>query len=221
MVSILGLLSGSCKKDKYDVKDIDGNVYKTIIIGTQTWMAENLKTTKYNDGTAIPLVTDGVAWTALTTPGYCWYNNDAGSYKDIYGALYNWYTVNTRKLCPIGWHVPSDAEWTTLTNYMGDNVVGGKLKETGTIHWQSPNKGATNESGFTALPGAFFSSLGIFFDLGIEGGWHSSTENYHVLPDNRGAGYQLDTWLVYSDGVNIVPVVPGKKEGFSVRCVKD
>ena len=116
------------------VTDIDGNVYHTVTIGTQTWMVENLKTTKYNDGTAIPLVTDSTAWLNLTTPGYCWYNNDAATYKNTYGALYNWFTVNTSKLAPSGWHVPTDAEWTTLITYLGgETVAGGQMKSTGTI----------------------------------------------------------------------------------------
>ena len=102
-----------------NVVDIDGNVYHTVTIGTQVWMVENLKTTRYNDGTAIPLVTDGTAWAALTTPGYCWYNNDSATYKNTYGALYNWYAVNTGKLAPTGWHVPTDSEWTVLTTYLG------------------------------------------------------------------------------------------------------
>ena len=114
---LLIILIHSCELiDDNSIKDKDRNVYKTVIIGTQVWMAENLKTTKYKDGTAIPLVTDGNAWAALSTPGYCWYNNDAATYEDTYGVLYNWYTVNTGKLCPTGWHVPSDAEWTTIRN---------------------------------------------------------------------------------------------------------
>ena len=102
-----------------EVTDIEGNIYKTIQIGTQEWMAENLKTTKYNDNTEIPLITENSNWGSTTTPGYCWVNNDRTTYKNIYGALYNWYTVNTGKLCPTGWHVSTDAEWTTLVNYLG------------------------------------------------------------------------------------------------------
>lgn len=135
------------------VTDIDGNVYTTVIIGTQAWLVENLKTTKYNDGAAIPLVTDTSAWGALTTPGYCWYNNDIG-YKTPYGALYNWYAVGTGKLAPAGWRVPTETDWATLISFIGGgSVAGGKLKEVGTAHWSSPNTGATNETGFTAVPG--------------------------------------------------------------------
>jgi uncharacterized protein (TIGR02145 family) len=104
------------------VKDIDGNVYKTVTIGKQVWMAENLKTAKYNDGKTIPLVTDNTEWSNLSAPAYCWYNNDIAN-KEVYGALYNWYTVNTNKVCPKGWHIPIDAEWTTLTTYLGGEGV--------------------------------------------------------------------------------------------------
>ena len=131
------------------VNDVDGNTYNVVAIGTQVWMAENLKTTKYKNGTAIPLITDLTAWMSLTTPGYCWY--DA-----TYGALYNFYTLSTGSLCPTGWHIPSDAEWTTLTDYLGgETVAGGKLKETGTAHWTTPNSGATNAFGFKGLPGVY------------------------------------------------------------------
>ena len=138
------------------IKDIEGNVYKTIAIGKQVWMTENLKTTKFNDGTSIPMVTENEAWIKLTTPAYSWYNNDSTANKNTYGALYNWYTVKTNKLCPAGWHVPTDAEWVALITYLeGFTVAGGKMKEKGIEHWKSPNEGATNETGFTALPGGY------------------------------------------------------------------
>ena len=134
------------------IADIDGNIYNTVIIGTQVWMKENLKATKLNDGTNILLETDNATWISLTDPAYCWYNNDASSYKNTYGALYNWFTVETGKLCPTGWHVPSDAEWFTLIDFLGgESVAGGKLKEIGNTHWNSPNTGATDEYGFTAI----------------------------------------------------------------------
>jgi len=133
------------------ISDIDGNTYKTIQIGHQTWMAENLKTTKYSDGTSIRLISQDRP--TLESPAYCWFNDDPNTYKPIYGALYNWFTVNTGKLCPEGWHVPNREEWTTLEGWLLEGGgVGGKMKESGTIHWASPNVGATNESGFTALP---------------------------------------------------------------------
>ena len=157
--------------------DGDGNNYPVVEIGTQVWMAENLKTTLYSDGTTIPLVTDGTAWAALSTPAYCWYNNDADTYKDTYGALYNWYTINTFKLCPEGWHVPTIAEWEVLIVYLGGEMVaGGKVKEIGTVHWIAPNTGATDEVGFTALPsGARGYNTGMFGDIGTDGAWWSST----------------------------------------------
>jgi uncharacterized protein (TIGR02145 family) len=137
------------------VTDIDGNVYNTVTIGDQVWMAENLKTTKLNDGTSISNAIDNIAWASLSTPGYCWFINNRATYE-IYGALYNWYAVYTDKLCPTGWHVPSNSEWTTLTDHLGGaEVAGGKLKESGSSHWASPNTGATNVTGFTALPGGY------------------------------------------------------------------
>ena len=147
------------------VKDIDGNVYGTVTIGTQVWMAQNLQTSKFNNGTSIPLIADKTQWSSLTTPAYCWYNNDEATYKE-YGKLYNWYTVNTGNLCPSGWHIPSEAELNTLVNYLGTNTAGCKLKEKGTVHWLSPNTCATNESGFTLLGAGRRNLNGDFNDLG-------------------------------------------------------
>ncbi len=161
------------------VTDIDGNVYHTVTIGTQVWLVENLKTTRYNDGTSIPLVTDSAAWSNADTSAYCWYNNDIAN-KNTYGALYNWFTVNTGKLAIAGWHIPTDAEWTTLTDYLGgESIAGGKLKETGTTHWRSPNAGATNESGFTALPGGHRDVNGTFSAMGDDGFWWSVYRIWH------------------------------------------
>jgi len=159
--------------------DTDGNNYPIVQIGTQTWMAENLKTTKYNDGTTIPNVVDNATWTGLLTSAYCWLNNDAKN-MNIYGALYNWYSIGTNKLAPTGWHIPADAEWVTLSNFLGgDPVSGGKLKEAGkTTYWVAPNTGATNEVGFTALPGGIRDqSGGIFKANATYGAWWTSTEN--------------------------------------------
>ena len=198
--------------------DIDGNVYNIVTIGTQVWMAGNLKTTKYNDGTAIPNVTDGTAWAALTTPSYCWYDNDATTYKATYGALYNWYTVNPtsnggKNVCPTSWHVPTDAEWATLTTYLGgDAVEGGKLKETGTTHWITPNTGATNETGFTALPGGNRLVSGTYFNFGYYGSWWNSTEG--STPD------AYFRFMYYSNS-NGYGGVTSKLFGLSVRCLRD
>jgi uncharacterized protein (TIGR02145 family) len=194
------------------VTDIDGNIYQTISIGTQIWMAENLKTTKFSDGTRVDNTTDNTAWNNLWTPSYCWYNNDV-SYKNTYGALYNWYAVNTGKLCPAGWHIPSDAEWTTLTNYLGsDSVAGGKLKEAGNAHWISSNIGATNESGFTALPGGNRIFNGTFEFEGVRGSWWTAS-GY----DSRTA-WQRVMYCIYGD---VSRSNYFKRFGFSVRCVKD
>jgi len=192
--------------------DADGNIYKTVTIGTQTWFAENLKTTKYMDNTVIPLVTDNNIWSNLTTPGYCWYNNDATN-KSTYGALYNWYTVNTGKLCPSGWRVPSDADWTILTTYLGgEGVAGVKLKETGTSHWTSPNTSATNTTGFTAVPGGFRNDFGTFLYLGSHGGWGSSTEDSTTGAWCRGMGYNYNS---------VNRIFSYKKDGLSVRCMRN
>ena len=195
------------------VSDIDGNTYKTVTIGTQTWMAENLRVARYKNGTEIPLVTDETDWAALSTPGYCWYNNDEATYKANYGALYNWYTVSTSNLCPTGWHVPTDAEWTTLTTYLGgESVAGGKLKETGTTHWTSPNTGATNETGFTALPGGGRGEDGVFRYIGGACDLWSVTE--------FDASYAWYRRLVSSRNDAIRPNFY-KKAGFRVRCLRD
>jgi uncharacterized protein (TIGR02145 family) len=195
------------------ISDIEGNVYHIVTIGTQAWMAENLKTTRYSNGTSIPFVTDNNEWNNLTAPGYCWYNNDEATYKNTYGALYNWYTVNMGNLCPTGWHVPTDEEWTALTTYLGgESVAGGKLKETGTVHWQSPNTGATNESGFTAMPGGYRESSGKFYVAGFANYCWSATQYYATDAWFRAMHY------VYSyTGRSYV----NKKFGHTVRCLMD
>jgi uncharacterized protein (TIGR02145 family) len=196
------------------VTDVDGNSYNTVV-GTQTWMAENLKVARYKNGTTIPLVTDNKAWAGLGTPGYCWYNNDEATNEATYGALYNWFTVNTGNLCPADWHVPTDAEWTTLITYLGGgSVAGGKLKETGTTHWFSPNYGATNETGFTALPGGNRSIYGACGSIGNIGYWWSSSgtpsASWYWSMSYGGTSIHRD-----SDGYGNV------LNGFSVRCLRD
>ena len=207
-----GTSYGDVKSFKtFAVMDNDGNGYSSVTIGTQVWLVENLSATKYNDGTPIPLVTDNTEWSALTTPGYCWYNNDI-SYKNPYGALYNWSAVNTGKLAPAGWHVPTNEEFSILGLFLGEPTGGGKLKEAGTIHWESPNTGATNEYGFTALPGGKRMFSGVFFDFGSSCYfWNSGELN--------------STYAWYRSLVNIYPQMYNgnidKTYGFSVRCVKD
>jgi uncharacterized protein (TIGR02145 family) len=164
-----------------NITDSEGNSYKTVTIGTQTWMAENLKVSKYSDGTTIPNVTDNTQWAQLTT-GAAWsyYNNDAAN-NAKYGKLYNWYAVSktsngNKNLCLTGWHVPTDTEWTVLTDYLGGtSVAGGKMKEVGTTNWQSPNTSATNTSLFTGLPGGRRGNGGDYGDNSL-GFWWSSTE---------------------------------------------
>ena len=196
------------------IQDIEGNYYNIVTIGSQVWMKDNLNTTKYNDGISIPTVTGYYAWSNLSTPAYCSYVIGNNNYKDIYGALYNWYTVSTAKICPSGWHVPTNAEWTTLTDYLGGlSLAGSKLKETGTTHWLTPNTGATNETGFTALPGGVRGSNG-FFDtaLGSRGCWWS---NYATGPTTA-----FSRSLYYNSG-GVEYIGYEKRSGFSIRCVKD
>ena len=193
--------------------DQDGINYKTIEIGTQTWMAGNLKATSLNDGTPILQANDASSWNNTTAPACCWQQNNP-AYRVTYGLLYNWHTVGTGKLCPKGWHVPSDAEWTKLTDYLGgDLVAGGKLKESGFSHWFDPNTGATNETGFKALPGGsrLNGTNGLFVSLHETGAWWSSTE----LKDNAAS-------RIMSDNDNkVAKLFESKKYGLSVRCVSD
>jgi uncharacterized protein (TIGR02145 family) len=205
--------------------DIDGNVYHAITLGTQTWTVENLKTTHYNNGTAITNITDSTQWSILSTEGYCSYDN-SNINAIIYGLLYNWYSVNTGKLAPKGWHVPSDKEWTELEIYLGmsENEVdstgfrgtneGGKLKETGTTLWISPNTGATNEIGFNALPGGYRKALGKFQYLEFSSRWWSTTESTTVT---------THAWRRYidSNSSQIYRSYVEKGTGYSIRCIKD
>ena len=194
------------------VKDIDNNKYDIITIGTQTWMAENLKTTRYNDGTLISIL--------FNPTGYCWYNNESSNLIS-YGALYNWYAINTttngnKNVCPTGWHVPTDGEWTTLTTYLGgETVAGGKMKEAGLAHWNTPNEGATNESGFAGLPGGYRYDDGLFGNIGSNGYWWSSTQSY-TWPQ---AGARSRILNGYDGNVDRGNGSGGS--GFSVRCRRD
>jgi uncharacterized protein (TIGR02145 family) len=203
-----------CKTATGIITDFDGNIYYTVTIGTQLWMKENLKTTRYNDGTGIPFVTDNSEWGNLTTAGYCWYNNDPGVYKDTYGALYNGYAVSTGKLCPSGWHVPTDAQLTALTDCLGGaSVAGRSMKEAGTTHWISPYTWADNSSGFTALPGGlreYYS--GSFVYVGYIAWYWSSTE------ENSNVAWYRSMNGSYSE---VFRNEKNKQFGLSVRCIKD
>lgn len=197
------------------VTDIDGNSYTTVKLGTQEWMVENLKTTKYNDGANIPNVTIDSEWEGLNateTGAWCYYSNNS-SMNDPYGKLYNWYAVNTNKLCPTGWIVPNDADWMTLIDYLGGSgIAGGKMKEEGTAHWNSPNTGATNESGFTGVPGGFRDATGPFFDIDIRLYLWSSTETSSTQAMIRFLSHN-------NDDADLSTSV--KRQGFSVRCIRD
>jgi uncharacterized protein (TIGR02145 family) len=193
--------------------DADGNGYNIVTIGSQTWTVENLKTTKFNDGTPIPLVTESAAWSNSTSPGYCWYDNDEEANKNTYGAIYNWYTVNTLDICPDGWHVPSDTEWAVLIDFLGGvSIAGGKLKESGNLHWENPNTGATNEFNFSALPAGYRSINGIFSNIKKNGYWWSSSEAGTLGGWARSVSYQ-NPFVIRGDD--------NRPTGFSVRCVKD
>lgn len=211
------------KNELNAVTDVDGNVYRMVIIGTQVWMAENLKTTKFNDGTSIPYVTCSInAWENLKTPGYCWYDNNIVN-RNIYGCLYNWYAINTGKLCPIGWHIPSREEFGLLISYLGgSNVAGGKLREQGYSHWAKPtadcgnsNSISSNESGFTGLPGGVLRNE----VWGLT--WHSeywTTTNVIPMfePD------EIYTLSLQFCGQSVDFESEFQKwDGVSVRCIKD
>ncbi len=206
--SVKGVLAG------YKVIDVDGNIYNSVMIGNQRWMTENLRTTKYNDGTPIAKVTDN-SWRSLTSGAYCWYNNDSATYNIPYGKLYNFHTVyiprETQKLCPAGWHVPSQTEWEELITFLGGTKeAGGKLKETGTTHWRAPNHRATNETGFTALPGGIRPDR--FEEIGGAGSWWSST----AKDPKRSYSIRL-----MFDSEGIFPGITNSESGLSVRCLKD
>jgi uncharacterized protein (TIGR02145 family) len=200
------------------VTDHEGNVYKTIVIGSQEWMAENLDLSSYADGTPLPEVTDPSEWAELTTGAWCYYNNEA-NYACPYGKLYNWYAcVDARQLCPVGWHVPTDDDWLALTNYLGGvEFAGGKMKTTGTVEastgfFLSPNADASNSSGFSAIPGGGRYSAGTFNLIGAQACWWSSTEG--------SATNSWDRYLLYNFG-SAYRGSGAKHFGFSVRCLRD
>jgi uncharacterized protein (TIGR02145 family) len=182
-------------------------------IGSQVWMLRNLDVTTYRNGDPIPQVTDATEWAGLTTGAWSYYNNDPAN-GVVYGKLYNWYAVNdSRGLAPTGWHVPSDTEWTTLTDYLGgESVAGGPMKEVGTTHWTAPNTGATNSSGFTGFAGGTRFSNGAFYNIGINGSWWSSTEYSST-----------DAWYryLYFSTSNVYRISLNKANGYFVRCIKD
>jgi uncharacterized protein (TIGR02145 family) len=176
-------------------------------------MKENLRASRYNDGTPIPLVADNRAWSYLKSGAFCWYANDSASYNIPYGKLYNWHAVQTGKLCPSGWHVPSDFELADLTEYLGGKeIAGGKLKERGFTHWRSPNKDATNETGFTSVPSGYRNASGLYYYLGYFDYWWSSTAR------SSGSAWY---WYVYFDIGYIYRDKDYLEMGHAVRCIKD
>ena len=214
------------KNQAQTVTDYDGNIYNTITIGTQTWKQGNLKVTHYCNGDPIPNVTDNTAWTNLTTGAYCNYNNTTNiDTINTYGRLYNWYTVvDLRNVCLTGWHVPSDGEWNIMEKYLDNTVdttatgcvgtdIGGKLKEIGTIHWNSPNTGASNTSGFGALPGGYRDDYyGAYYNIGNGGNWRTTT-----------AFGSAGVWgrILLFNNSQIMRIGNVKVPGFSIRCVRD
>lgn len=201
-----------------DINELGANG-NTVKIGSQHWKTKNLDVRYYRNGDKIPQEKDPVKWAALTTGAWCWYNNDSAM-GHIYGRLYNWYAVNDpRGLAPEGWHIPSGAEWDTLSTFLGIKVrAGGKMKSTGTIEagtglWHEPNYDATNSSGFTGLPGGYRDYYGTFNNIGYYGYWWSSTE-YGFAEGAKGRGLNYDNGLIYR-------YYYYKQNGFSVRCLRD
>lgn len=235
LAALLLLFTISCKKENSIVQgssiigessmqelvtNIDeSGIYASVKVGKLIGMLRNLSVSHYRNGDSIPEIKDYAAWQASTIGAWCYYNNDPAN-DSIYGKLYNWYAVNDpRGLAPKGWHVPSDEEWTTLSNYVGgEPLAGGRMKSTGTIEagtglWYSPNKAATNKSGFTGLPGGTRYYYGTFYGVGQEGSWWSSSENiYH-----NGAMIRR----LYFDFSGLYRLGYYKQMGFSVRCLKD
>lgn len=197
------------------VTDIDGNVYKTIQIGTQTWMAENLRVSKYRNGALIQNIQNDNQWATLTTGAWCNYNNETKNDKE-FGKMYNWFAaVDSRSICPIGWHMPSSAEWSILESFLGGvNIISPKLRETETKHWVN-NDGATNSSGFTALPGGLRNNVGDgkFYDFGIAAPfWSSTSTAYGAYIARITKTNAIDVYQVFSIS---------KTTGAYIRCIKD
>jgi uncharacterized protein (TIGR02145 family) len=212
-ITVTPAVASSCPTPT--VGDIDGNTYNTVSIGNQCWTKENLRVSRYNNGTLIPIVTDATAWGSLTTGGRSWYDNDSTTYEIPYGNLYNWYAVtDSKKLCPSGWDVPTDAEWTILTETLGgESVAGGKMKSTGTTYWSSESAGTDNSSGFSALPGGYRRGDDGSFDR------VSSRAFFWSATELDGSGAWLRN-LYYSNG-NVVMNNNYKSGGASVRCLRD
>ncbi|HNW91041.1 MAG TPA: FISUMP domain-containing protein [Bacteroidales bacterium] len=223
LFAILAILT--FKNQAQTVTDVDGNVYNTVIIGGQKWMKENLKVTRYRNGVSIPNLTSPASWTNNTIGARCYYNNDSSANASVYGALYNWYAANdSNEICPSGWHVPTNTEWNIMEKYIDPTVdttafgltgtdFGGKLKETGITHWTTPNTGATNSSGFSALPGGYRYIYASYTDIGNYGYWWSATSY-----DSTGA---WDRLLSYDNSQVYRYYHDTRLSGFSIRCICD
>jgi uncharacterized protein (TIGR02145 family) len=217
LLIILVIMTVCCKKKSDDsssaltVKDIDGNVYHAVTIGTQTWTVENLKVTHYRNGDPVQYVADSSSWASLVSGAYCDYGNITRNGVD-YGHLYNWKVIaDTRNICPAGWHVPTDDEWSVLILYLGgENVAGAKMKEKGTAHWTNTDTDIDNSSGFTALPGGYRFYTSQFLYIGDEGYWWSST----------GDGFTSPVRVIFS-GNGVFRITSVSTCGYSIRCVKD
>jgi uncharacterized protein (TIGR02145 family) len=214
----LAIFSCNSESSEGTMEDIDGNIYRTIKIGKQTWIAENLRVTTFNDGELVPLVSDGSEWYNLKTAAYCWYDNDSTAYSDPYGALYNYHAINTGKLCPPGWRVPTQQDFQILISALdpdanfvrheASTIAGGMLKATGTTFWSEPNIEATNVTGFSALPGGCRSWAGNFSMMNAFG-------YYGTTPDNSSLTVRSATSSAFMrSGIS-------GYVGVSVRCVKE
>ncbi|MCQ2263120.1 MAG: fibrobacter succinogenes major paralogous domain-containing protein [Bacteroidales bacterium] len=214
LVFVMGCaMSLSAQKDGGTVKDVDGNEYKTVVIGSQTWFAENLKTTKYANGNKIPNITDNAKWVDCKSPAYCWYDNNSGNKE--WGALYNWYVINSGNICPNGWHVATDADWTTLENKVGGRSKAAlALRESGKDHWKAePETGkAKDDYGFGMYAAGFRNAYGDFTWQTVDAGYWTATGKTPSYAWNRTAYY-------YDEHMNRHEIQ--KCFGYSVRCVKN
>jgi len=213
---LLFILLPGCEKGEDPpppVTDVDGNVYETVMIGNQVWMAENLRTTRLNDSSEIKLISKNQEWNTTSDPAFCWYNNDSSLFKAPYGALYNGYAATNEKICPVGWRVPDYEDWQQLVGFLGDaEIAGGKLKIAGFTQWHPPNTGADNSSSFSALPAGMRYFEGTFSSLSY------FTAFWAVKEADNASHYFVS--LSYLDSrANFSS--KSKKYGFSIRCIRD
>ena len=228
LMGAISMLISSCEEDTAPlvsgtVTDMEGNIYHTVVIGEQLWMVENLETTTYNDGTPIPELADNSAWIEDSTGAFCWYDNDSATYRSTYGALYNYIAVNTGKICPRGWHVPTDSEWTQLIDYLGgDSIACDMLKDASDTNWIYSEKDTftTNETGFTALPGGSRDLKGKYSKIGSIGIWWASTD-FDVYTSAKLKESYAYVFSINKDSVNVTIGANRYNMGFSIRCVRD